>query len=51
VDNIQTRSQRLEEIVMDIERLGELDTVTQDVLTGVPAGLEKQWWMLSAEQH
>lgn len=33
-----------------VERLGELDAVTQDVLIGVLAGLEKQQWMLSAQQ-
>jgi DNA-binding ferritin-like protein len=35
---------------MDTERLGEVDAVTQDVLIGVLAGLENQWWMFSAEQ-
>ena len=33
-----------------VERLGELDPVTQDVLIGVLAGLEKQRWMFSAQQ-
>jgi starvation-inducible DNA-binding protein len=33
-----------------VERLGELDAVTQDVLIGVLAGLEKQRWMFSAQQ-
>jgi starvation-inducible DNA-binding protein len=33
-----------------VERLGGLDAVTQDVLIGVLAGLEKQRWMLSAQQ-
>jgi starvation-inducible DNA-binding protein len=33
-----------------VERLGELDPVTQDVLIGVQAGLEKQRWMFSAQQ-
>lgn len=33
-----------------VERLGELDAVSQDVLTGVLGELEKQRWMFSAQQ-
>ena len=33
-----------------VQRLGEVDPVTQDVLIGVLAGLEKQRWMFSAQQ-
>jgi starvation-inducible DNA-binding protein len=33
-----------------VERLGELDLVTQDLLISVLAGLEKQRWMFSAQQ-
>jgi DNA-binding ferritin-like protein len=36
---------------MDIKRIGELDAATQDVLTGVLAGLEKQQWMFNAQQR
>jgi DNA-binding ferritin-like protein len=34
-----------------VERLGELDAVTQDVLIGVLAGLERPRWMFSAQQN
>lgn len=33
-----------------VERLGELDPVTQDILNGIQAGLDKQRWMFSAQQ-
>ncbi|GAY07163.1 DNA starvation/stationary phase protection protein [Pseudonocardia sp. N23] len=33
-----------------IDRLGELDPVTQDLLIGIVAGLEKQRWMFDAQQ-
>lgn len=33
-----------------VERLSELDAVSQDVLIGVLAELEKQQWMFSAQQ-
>jgi starvation-inducible DNA-binding protein len=33
-----------------VDRLGDLDTVTQDLLIGVLAGLEKQRWMFRAQQ-
>lgn len=33
-----------------VERLGELDAVSQDLLIGVLAGLEKQRWMFRAQQ-
>lgn len=33
-----------------VERLGDLDLVTQDLLIGILAGLEKQRWMFSVQQ-
>ncbi|MGH3485958.1 MAG: Dps family protein [Nocardioidaceae bacterium] len=33
-----------------IERLGELDLVSQDLVIGITAGLEKHAWMFAAEQ-
>ncbi|HWN34948.1 MAG TPA: DNA starvation/stationary phase protection protein, partial [Pseudonocardia sp.] len=33
-----------------VDRLGDLDPVTQDLLIEVLAGLEKQRWMFSAQQ-
>lgn len=33
-----------------MERLGELDLVSQDLLLDIVAGLEKQLWMLRAQQ-
>lgn len=33
-----------------IRRLAELDPISQDLLIGVAAGLEKQLWMFSAQQ-
>src|SRR5882757_9392415 len=34
-----------------VDRLGDLDPVTQDLLIEVLAGLEKQRWMFSAQQR
>ena len=34
-----------------IDRLGDLDPVTQDLMIEVLAGLEKQRWMFSAQQR
>lgn len=33
-----------------IARLGDVDLVTQDLLIGIVAGLEKQRWMFNAQQ-
>ena len=33
-----------------LDRLGELDLVTQDLLIGILAGLEKQRWMFRVQQ-
>jgi starvation-inducible DNA-binding protein len=33
-----------------LERAGTVDVVTQDLLVQITADLEKQWWMLQAEQ-
>ena len=38
-------------IVERIRRIAELDPISQDLLIGVAAGLEKQRWMFSAQQQ
>jgi starvation-inducible DNA-binding protein len=46
--------ERLDEIIgrtrTRLERTGQLDLVSQDLLIGVSAGLEKHRWMFSAQQ-
>jgi starvation-inducible DNA-binding protein len=34
----------------DLDKLGELDLVTQDLVIGIVAGLEKHLWMLRAQR-
>ena len=46
--------ERLDEVIgrnrPRLARLGEIDLVSQDLLLGIEAGLEKHRWMFSAEQ-
>ena len=40
----------IEELRNSIEKLGDLDPVSEDLCIGISAGLEKQLWMVQAQE-
>lgn len=51
IEDMSNRLLRVIVVVRDgIHATGELDPVTQDLLIGIAAGLEKHLWMLQAQQ-